>query len=161
MTTTTNMNAEQAADLAALQSAANEATAPPAPGADQAQATTEPQPPSAAALQVAALAVGMLRPIVAYAVPSLRSAPDELWAPVPEGVAAVLDHYGMQAEWMQGPWARLAFSLAPLAAFAAVEAMKDKPKPEPLAAPVPGAPAEPGAKTVTIGAAVPAEPAAA
>lgn len=143
---------EQAADLAALQAAA--AGAPPAPGAqpEQAEAGTI-QPPSAAALQMAAMAVGMLRPIVCFAVPSLRAAPDELWQPIPEGVAAVMDHYGASAEWMQSPWARLGFSLAPLAAFAAMDAMS-KPKEAPrvgMTAEAPPAPETP--KTVTFGAA--------
>lgn len=156
----TEVAAEQAADLAALQAAA--AGAAPAPGGAVVEADTGPQPPSAAALQMAGVAVGMLRPIVTYAVPSLRGAPDELWAPVPEGVAAVMDHYGASAEWMQSPWARLAFSLAPLVAFAAVSAMNEKPKAEAAGEVAPQAaadqaPAENLSKTVQIGTAMPAE----
>lgn len=158
-------SAEQAADLAALTSAAAEG-APQAleqaPG--QAQ-SNEPQPPSAAAMQIAAMLVGIVRPIAIYAVPGLREAPAELWEPVPEGVAGVLDLYGANAEWMQSPWARLAFSLAPLAAFAAVKAMDEKPKAKPQSIEGTDLSAQAqtqaaGSKTVTIGAAVPAEVAA-
>lgn len=155
------MEPEQAADLAALAAAAQGDPAA-APDAQQAQQTSnEPQPPSAAALQIAAMAVGILRPLAAYAVPSLKNAPDELWAPVPEGLAAVLDHYGASAEWMQSPWARLGLSLTPLLAFAAVESMKEakqKPKAETITAsvapppPAPdAAPADTPAYTVSFG----------
>lgn len=155
MTTSTDKpkNAEQAADLAALQTQAAEgAPAPGAPGAAPAQ-------PGQNSLQVAALAVGMMRPIIGYAVPALRTAPEELWQPVPEGVAAVLDHYNLGADWMNSPWARLAVSLAPLAAYAAMNAEKPDDKPAPLAAPVPApdpAPAQAGSDRVSFGAPVPA-----
>jgi hypothetical protein len=125
-------SAEQAADLAALQQAA---------GGDAGQVQqADPEPgtipqPSEAAMQVAALAVGILRPVIAYAVPSLRAAPDALWEPVPGGVAGILDHYGIGIEALQSPWARLALACAPLAAFAAVEAMKEPPKKEPTEGP--------------------------
>lgn len=143
---------ERKADLAALHAAVSE----------QVQAQTPlqepdrgPQPPSAAALQMATMAVGIIRPLVAFAVPALRSAPDELWSPVPEGVAAVMDHYGASADWMQNPWARLGISLAPLAAYAAVESMKAKPKDEPKPAidgPVQLPEGRPGPAPVTFGA---------
>ncbi len=157
---------EQAADFAALQAAAAENTGPvsvEAPGQPQ---DTGPQPPSAAALQIAAMVVGIVRPIAAYAVPSLREAPDALWEPIPEGVAAVLDHYGADAEWLQSPWARLAFSLAPLAAFAAMKSMEEKPKAKPQSIEGPNLTAAPpteaaGSKSVTIGAPLPAEAVAA
>lgn len=104
-------------------------------------------------MQMAAMAVGMLRPLICYAVPTLRDAPGELWEPIPEGVAAVMDHYGASADWMQSPWARLGFSLAPLAAYAAVSAM-NKPKEEPkrvgLSAEPPKAPE--ASRAVTFGA---------
>lgn len=150
--------AEQAADLAALTAAATEGSAAPLDNTAQAQG---PQPPSASAIQLATMAVGMLRPLIGFAVPALRNAPDELWEPIPEGVAGVLDHYGMQPDWLESPWARLAFAMAPLAAFAALETMKEKPKePERIAGPdltaAPPAPAE-GQKTVTIGAPLPVE----
>lgn len=158
---------EQAADLAALQTAAadGQVTTVAAGPAGQG-APSEPQPPSEAALQVAALAVGMLRPLIEYAVPALRGAPDELWKPVPEGAAALLDHYGVNADWMQSPWAKFAFSLAPLAAFAAVKAMEEKPKAKPQSIAGPDLSATPvqdtaGSKAVTIGTAMPAEPVAA
>lgn len=148
--------AEQAADLAALQAAAAGTEA--AAGAEKASEVVEGDelpPPSAAALQMAAMAVGMLRPLVCFAVPTLRGAPDALWEPIPEGVAAVMDHYGASAEWMRSPWARLGFSLAPLAAFAAVEAMKEKPKPkegQPIALEAKAPDVVVGQKTVTFGA---------
>lgn len=148
---------EQAADLAALQGMAA-AGEPATPGQPEQAEPGAIQPPSAAALQMATLAVGILRPIVCYVVPSLRTAPGELWEPVPEGVAAVMDHYGANAEWMASPWARLGFSLAPLAAFAAIEGMKAKPEEPKRTAPAGPAltaeappPAE-GPKTVTFGA---------
>lgn len=156
----TTVSAEQAADLAALTASANQenATQAAATGQPEAQA---PQPPSASALQLAAMAVGMLRPLIAYAVPALRNAPDELWEPIPEGVAGVLDHYGMQPEWLESPWARLAFAAAPLAAFAAIQTMNEKPKaPESIAGPDLSAAPPPqaeGQKTVTIGAPVAVE----
>lgn len=153
-------SAEQAADLAALQAAASPQPVPGAPVADQA-AEQGPPEPSAAALQVAALAVGILRPVIAYAVPSLRAAPDELWAPIPGGVAGILDHYGVGLEALDNPWARLAMACAPLAAYAAVQAMQAPPKTDPteggavldLTASKPAPePAEPvGQKTVTFG----------
>lgn len=158
-------SAEQAADLAALMNAAAPATEA---GAQVQQQQQEPAGPSVAALQVAELAVGILLPVIAYAVPSLRAAPAELWEPIPAGVAGILDHYGVGMDELQSPWARLALSCAPLLAFAAVEAMKAPPKaPEQpagdvldLTAPRPaerGAQvAEVGQKTVTFGAAVPA-----
>lgn len=148
--------AEQAADLAALQAAA--AGAEPAPGAVAEAEAQAIAPPSAAAMQIAALAVGILQPVITFAVPSLREAPAELWQPVPEGVAAVLDHYGAAPEWMQSPWARLGLSVMPLVAFAAVQAMKE---PKPKAEPEAGAPLQleakapdvvAGARTVSFGA---------
>lgn len=157
--TNTPPAAEQAADLAALTAAATEGSGAPVATTDQAQAG--PQPPSASAIQLATMAVGMLRPLLGFAVPALRNAPDELWQPIPEGVAGVLDHYGMQAEWLESPWARLAFAMAPLAAYAALETMKEKPKePERIAGPdlTAAPPAQPvGQKTVTMGAPLPAE----
>jgi hypothetical protein len=161
--TDNTMQAEQAADFAALQIAANEADAGPvAPG--QTEAAQEPAPPSAASLQLAAMAVTMLKPLISFAVPALQKAPDELWAPVPEGVAGILDHYGLgESELLRSPWGRLAFSLAPLAAFAAMESMKEKPKdkaPEQLAGPDLSAAApvaDVGTKTVTFGAPAPAQ----
>lgn len=143
---------EQAADLAALQGMAA-AGEPAAPGQPEQADQPAIQPPSAAAMQMAALAVGILRPIVCYVVPSLRTAPDELWEPIPEGVAAVMDHYGASAEWMQSPWARLGFSLAPLAAFAAMDAMSKPKEPERVGIKAEAPPAPQAPKTVTFGAA--------
>ena len=151
---------EQAADLAALIAGAK-AGAEPQAGAveakEGAQADPEELPPvSAQALAFGGLLVSIGRPLVEYAVPSLRGAPDELWMPVPEGVGAVVDSFGVAAEWMRSPWARLGLSLAPLAAFAAVEAMKQPEKPaKALEAPAPGTFAEPGAKTLTAGTVIP------
>lgn len=152
-----DLAAEQAADLAALQAAA----APPAPQGprgdylEPGERMDEVLPPSAAAMAMAATIVGVCRPLAAYAMPALRGAPDELWEPVPEGVAAVLDHAGASAEWMRSPWARLAMSLVPLVAYAAAAAMQEKPREALEAAPAPGAPAEPGAATVSFGTVAP------
>jgi hypothetical protein len=156
-----SMAAEQAADFAALQAAANEADAGPGAPA-QAEAPAELAPPSAASLQLAAMAVTMVKPLICFAVPALQRAPEELWGPVPEGVAGILDHYGLgESELLRSPWGRLAFSLAPLAAFAAMESMKDKPKDKPaemLEAPPPApAPATEASKTVTFGAPAPVD----
>lgn len=158
---------EQAADLAALQAQANPSPAPgETTGTGGQVAEQGPAEPSAQAVQVATLAVGMMRPMVAYVVPSLRAAPDELWEPIPAGVAGILDHYGIGMDALANPWARLAISCAPLAAFAAVEAMKEAPKKEPAAAadvldlaasqPAAAEPAQAGQKTVTFGAPAPA-----
>ena len=151
---------EQRADLAALEAAAGQAgQGGPQPVQVQEQAQEPIQPPSTAAMAAATMLVGIVRPLVDYAVPALRGAPDELWMPVPEGVAAVVDHYGGGAEWMRHPLARLGMALAPLAAYGAAMSIKDKGKrpPEALAPPEPGAPALPGAKTVTMGTVMPAE----
>lgn len=161
----TTMSAEQAADFAALQAQADTQAAPVAPGEVQAQPVDEIAPPSAASVQLASMIIVMAKPLICYAVPALKAAPEELWAPVPEGVAAVLDHYGLgESDFMRNPWGRMAFSLAPLAAFAALESMKEKPKdktpadtmkPASIEAPKQDA-QEAGQKTVTFGAEVPA-----
>jgi len=144
-------SAEQAADLAALTAAAQGEA--PAPGA-QADKPQEIQPPTEASMALAGMLVGMAKPIICYAVPSLKKAPAELWMPIPEGVAAVLDHYDMgESEFMRNPWARLAFSLAPLAAFAAINAEPEE-KPEQKAIEAPPK-EQAGSKTVTIGAPMP------
>lgn len=150
------IESEQASDLAALQLAAGDGQGD-TPGAPQAPEATGPSEQSK---QLAVLVVGIARPLICYAVPSLRSAPDELWEPVPMGVAGVLDHYDL-SQHIDNPWAGLALCCAPLAVFAATEAMKDKPKPkEPqqldtFAAPMPED--VPGQKIVTFGAHAPAE----
>ncbi len=148
------IDAEQASDLAALQLAAGEGQGAP-------QALAEPEPersgPSEKSLHVAALIVGIVRPIAGYAMPSLREAPDALWEPIPQGVAGLLDHYDL-SEHIDNPWAGLAMACAPLAAFAAMEAIKNKPQeakpkePGQLAAPAQVPSETPGQKTVTFGA---------
>ena len=154
----TAINTEQAADLAALQAGAAEQQPPGAAQPSQAeQAPQEQAPPSAAALQMAAMAVGMVRPLISYAVASLRDAPDQLWEPIPEGLARLMDHYGASADWMQNPWAQFGISVTPLVAYAAIKGMEEKPKPQQqqLQGPDLSAkpPAEPvGQKTVTFGA---------
>lgn len=161
MSAAANMSAEQAADLAALQQSAADAPPPPgqaAPG--EAGQDAEPAPPSAGSLQAAAMLVGILRPLLGFALKSLKDAPDELWEPLPAGVAGVLDHYSVDgAEWLRNPWVRLAFCGAPLAAYVVAQEMANKPAQAAIAAPGHGehlaapAPAEaPGASTVTIGA---------
>lgn len=153
------IDSEQASDLAALQLAAGEgqgaATAPTG-------ATPEPTGPSEQSKQLAVLVVGIARPLICYAVPALRNAPDELWEPVPQGVAGVLDHYDL-SQHIDNPWAGLALCCAPLAMFAATEAMKNAPKdakpkePGQLAAPVDVPQEVPGAKVVSFGAPAPAD----
>lgn len=149
------IDAEQASDLAALQVAAGEGQGATAPVAEQGPQIREPSEQSK---QLAVLIVGIARPLVCFAVPALRNAPDELWEPVPQGVAGVLEHYDL-SQHIDNPWAGLALCCAPLAVFGATEAMKDRPKPkepqqlETFAAPVPED--APGQKTVTFGAAAP------
>lgn len=161
MSAAENMSTEQAADLAALKASA--ADAPPTPGQAQpveAGQDDGPAPPSAGSLQAAAMMVGMVRPLLGFAVKSLKDAPDELWEPLPAGVAGVLDHYSVDgAEWLRNPWVRLAFCGAPLAAYVVAQEMANKPAQAAIAAPGLGehlaapAPSEaPGARTVTIGA---------
>ncbi|HEY0955922.1 MAG TPA: hypothetical protein VGE36_14255 [Roseateles sp.] len=153
---------EQRADLLALQAAA--AGGQPAPGGpvqvQEQGADEELPPPSAAAMAAASMLVGIVRPLVEFGIPTLRGSPDALWAPVPEGVAVVVDHYGGGVEWMRHPLARLGFALAPLAAYGAAQAMT-KPKEgqgatAAISGPPAGAPDVPGAKTVSFGAVVPA-----
>lgn len=143
---------EQAADLAALQAMAAPDT-PPAQVQAQAEA---PQGPSVQSLQLAALAVSIIRPLACYAVPGLRTAPDALWEPIPQGLAGVLDHYDL-GEHIDNPWVGLALACAPLAAYGVMESAKAKPadKPERVQGPdlTAQAPTEtPGQKTVTFGA---------
>ena len=143
---------EQAADLAALQAMAT----PEAPAAP-AQALAEvPQGPSVQALQLAAMAVSIIRPLASYAVPALRTAPDALWDPIPQGLAGVLDHYDL-GEHIDNPWIGLALACAPLAAYGVMESAKGKPQDKPERAQGPDltakAPTEThGQKTVTFGA---------
>ena len=161
--TTTNVNAEQAADLAALQAAASDQQAAQQATQPEQQQAQELAPPSAAALQMAGMAVGMVRPLISYVIKSLQDAPEQLWEPIPEGLARLMDHYGASAEWMQNPWAQFGISVTPLVAYAAIKGMEDKPKtaaqltgPGPDLSATP--PAEPvGQKTVTFGAPAPVE----
>lgn len=147
-------SSEQSADLAALQAMA--APEAPAAGVPAAQAQ-EAQGPSAQAVQLAAVAVGVIRPLICYAVPALRTAPEALWEPLPLGVAGVLDHYDL-GEHFDNPWVGLAMASAPLAAFAVMESAKAPPKEKPaeriegpdLSAPIPAQAV--GQKTVTFGA---------
>lgn len=157
---------EQAADFANLQAQAGIGQGQE-PGQQIAQTGQDkPPPPSASSMQAAVIALGVLRPLICYAVPVLKTSPDELWQPIPEGLAAVLDHAGLQPEWMQSPWARLGFACAPLLAFAAIQSSKqadEKPK-EPtthdgpdLMAPPPAPAPAPTGPAVTFGAPVGAE----
>jgi hypothetical protein len=144
---------EQAADLAALQAMA----APDAPAAALQVQEQAPPGPSVQSLQLAALAVSIIRPLASYAVPALRTAPDALWEPIPQGLAGVLDHYDL-GEHINNPWIGLALASAPLAAYAVMESAKAKPQDKPtdpgpgpdLSAPVPTE--APGQKTVTFAA---------
>jgi hypothetical protein len=143
---------EQAADLAALTAAANPKPAPGLQSQQPVEESNEPAPPSAEAMALAGMAVGILKPLVCFAVPVLKDAPAELWQPIPEGVAAVVDHYGGGPAWMNSPWARLGFSLMPLVGYAAVQAMNKPAEPEPMALEAPPPAADVGQRTVTFGA---------
>lgn len=147
---------EQAADLAAIRAGvAGEAVTDPAgEGGELVQAG-----PSADAMGAAALVVGIAQPILCATVKGLKDAPAELWGPVTESMAGLLDHYGIAAE-ISNPWARFGIACAPLAGFALMarmEAEKDKPKTDAdtLAAPkleATAAQQAPGANTVQFGA---------
>jgi hypothetical protein len=121
-------SAEQAADLAAIMASVNGAEVAAAP-AGQVQ---EQQGPSAEAMGVAGLLVGIIKPIACVAIAGVKDAPDELWEPVAGGIAGLLDHYGLANEALSGPWAKFGFSIAPIAGFAAI-AMINQPKKEALA----------------------------
>lgn len=110
--------AEQRADLAALMLAAD--GAPPAPGAAPAEAEGL-APPSAQSLGLATMLLAAVRPLLCFVVKPLAKAPEELWAPLPEGMAAVLDHYDVgNAEFLRNPWARLGLACVPLAGYVAM-----------------------------------------
>lgn len=143
---------EQNADLAALKAMA----APEAPAGQLPAVADVPTGPSVQSLQLAALAVSIIRPLAAYAVPALRTAPDALWEPIPQGLAGVIDHYDL-GEHINNPWVGLALASAPLAAYAVMESAKAKPQDKPatdpgsgpdLSAPLPTEAA--GSKTVTF-----------
>lgn len=147
---------EQAADLAAIRAGvAGEAVADPVGEGGE----LAPAAPSADAMGAAALVVGIAQPILCATVKGLKEAPAELWGPVTESMAGLLDHYGIAAE-IANPWARFAIACAPLAGFAMMarmEADKDKPKTDAdtLAAPkleATAAQQAPGANTVQFGA---------
>lgn len=153
------MSQEQAADLAALQAAANV----PQPGV--ADPMAPPAGPAPGTLQDAALLIGIARPILEIGFAPLRGAAPEAWAALHEPVAALMEHYGLNmGEVMTNPWARLALGAAPLAmhAYGNITAEQDK-KPATesqalqaanISAPAPEA--APGQKTVIIGSAIPA-----
>lgn len=147
---------EQAADLAAIRAGvAGEAIADPVGEG----AAVEQAGPSADAMGAAALVVGIAQPILCATVKGLKDAPGELWGPVTESMAGLLDHYGIAAE-ISNPWARFGIACAPLAGFALMarmEADKDKPKTDSdtLAPPkleATAAQQAPGANTVQFGA---------
>lgn len=155
--------AEQAADLAALQAAAAGAVpaAAVAPGAPAGQAAPEQlPPPSAAAMASAVVMLKTFQPMVTALVPVLRNAPPEVWEPIPEGIAVLLDHFKANPAWLANPFVRAASALVPMAGFVALHMMQNpSPKKAKAAgevieappAPPPGAPAEPGARTVSFG----------
>ncbi|MEH0165582.1 hypothetical protein [Roseateles microcysteis] len=142
---------EQAADLAALQAAADGATATVTGAAVPAQGQAEDAPlppPSPQALAAAKVLIKQLRPLATVALPALREAPDDYWEPIPEGIAVIMDHYGTSVDWMRTPWGRLTMALLPLGGFVAVQVL-NKPKPaQALEAPPPVAQ---GSKSVVIG----------
>lgn len=152
------MSAEQGADFAAIQAAAAGAEVQaPAPGQEVA---AEQQGPSSQALGLSAMVMAAGRPLLCHLVRGLNTAPDELWLPVMESVAGILDQYGLARPELQGPWAKLAISILPLAGMVAIARMSE-PEPEKqegqqalaapdLSAPAPAAAA--GSKVVTFGA---------
>ncbi len=152
------MSAEQGADFAAIQAAAAGAdVAAPVPGQEVA---TEQQGPSAQAMGVAAMVMGVAQPLLCYAVRGLDTAPAQLWDPVTESVAGLLDHYGLARPELQGPWAKLAISVVPLAGMVALARMNEPEPPkkegqQAIAGPDLTAtppPAAQGSKVVTFGA---------
>ena len=153
------MSAEQGADFRAIQAAAAGAEVQePAPGQEVAE--QGPAKPTAQAMGVAVMVMGVAQPLLCYAVRGLDTAPAQLWDPVTESVAGLLDHYGLARPELQGPWAKLAISVVPLAGMVALARMSE---PEPqkqegqqaIAAPDLSAappPAAQGSKVVTFGA---------
>lgn len=123
------MSAEQAADFAAIQAGAAGQVAEPVAGQVQEQGQ---QPPTAQALGVAAMVLGVARPLLCHMVKGLDTAPDALWEPVTDGVAGLIDHYGLARPELQGPWARFAVSVIPLAGMVVIHQMQN-PEPEPMA----------------------------
>jgi len=111
---------EQAADLAALQARAR----PPEQAQEVQGGAAAPQGPSQQALQLAALAVAIIKPLACYALPALAKAPAELWEPIPQGLAGVIDHYDL-GDHISNPWFGLALASAPLAAYALMETAKE------------------------------------
>lgn len=153
------MSAEQGADFAAIQAAAAGAEVQaPAPGQEVAE--QGPAKPSAQAMGVAGMVIGVVQPLLCHTVRGLNTAPAQLWDPVTESVAGLLDHYGLARPELQGPWAKLGISILPLAGMVAIARMSE-PAPEKqegqqaLAAPDLSAPAPAqaaGSKVVTFGA---------
>lgn len=120
------MSSEQAADFAAINAAASGTVGDQVAGQVQEQGQ---QPPSAQALGVAAMFIGVARPLLCHTVKGLEGTPDELWAPVIESAAGLLDHYGLASPELQGPWAKFAVSIVPLAGMVVVYRMQN-PEPE-------------------------------
>jgi hypothetical protein len=117
-------SAEQAADLAALEAMAlGQIQTPGAPPAPQG-----PPAPSAEAMGVAAMVMGVAQPLLMATVRGLNTAPIELWEPVTVSVAGLLEHYGLARPELQGPWARLAVSVVPLAGMAMLAQMQEPEK---------------------------------
>lgn len=153
------MSTEQAADLAAIRAAvAGADVAAPAPGQEVEE--QGPAKPSAAAMGVAAMVLGVAKPLLCHTVRGLDSAPDELWEPVTESTAGLLQYYGLDRPELQGPWAKFGVSLAPLLGMTILARMSEPPpekkegqqaiaSPDLTAAPPPAAQ---GSKVVTFGA---------
>lgn len=143
---------EQAADLAALQA---RASPPGQPQEVQGGGAAAQQGPSQQALQLAALAVAIIKPLACYAVPALAKAPAELWEPIPQGLAGVIDHYDL-GDHISNPWFGLALASAPLAAYALMETAKEaqqQPQAQQIGGPDLSAPATGGAQQQQAGAA--------
>lgn len=158
-------SAEQAADFAALRAAADEQAAALAP--------VEPAGPDLAAEISDAL--GIVVGILGAPLPSLRAIyTDEVRAAVGASVAAVCNKHGWMQGGLMGQWGEeiaCAAVVLPLgwatyngvkADVERIKAAAENGRPAGRdaapAGPAPGAPREPGQRTVTFGAAVPATP---
>lgn len=149
-----DISAEQAADLAALEASV---AGPAAPVVAHQVQDQGPQPPSAQAMGVAVMAMGALRPLLCHLVKGLDTAPDELWVPVTESTAGLLDHYGLARPELQGPWAKLGMSIVPLAGMVALSRMQN-PEPEEQKSDVYQVPGVPAPSAAEIERAAQAEP---
>lgn len=145
------MSAEQGAELAALEAQAMGGAQGGAVAVVQSEAQAGP---GVAALTDARMAVGFARPALGMMFKHLRTAPDEAWEPVVDGLAGLLEHYGVSgAVLFSNPWARAALGCAGLGIHVWNEMEKEAAAvgAAEKASPPAGAPAEPGSATVSFG----------